>query len=816
MNKLLHDFKFTSRLLAKSPSYTGISVLVLVIGLALYLCVYSLRYNFEFKPLPFEGGDRFVGITTIAEQTDTGYFGNNFDGYAFNYFNERLTTFEHFGAFDMETTALTDGDYARWFIGARIMPHLLQETGVQPFMGRLLSEEDAIPGAKPVALLRYNIWKNYFAADPNIIGTTTSIGGIRHTIVGVMPKGFDYPNSLQVWLPLDIGNAPEPTAPTLHVIGKIKEGVSLTDANKELNQILSELINEYPEFYVHAPTAEAISLPQAVMGSSGIRDLMSIVANFTLALAILNLASLLFVRALTREKELAVRSAVGASGFQIAKQILLESLLICMLGLVLSAVIADVALYYFERVLTDLYNTGGVTNGLPSYVDLTIDWRAFLIAVSTTGFIWLASGLWVAYRAARIDSNSVLAANGKGSNQPVNNWLVRAIISIDVTVSCFLLIVCCLLVFSIVRSYQNDYGTSVENYFTAFITLSDERYPEAEQRLRFLENFHNELSYQAEFENVTFTTTPPGRRGMQASFSLEDRDVSVNQHSPSNALVAIAPNYFDSLEIELLEGRSFSNGDDKNSLPVAIIDEMLANRLWPNESVLGKKLQLKLNGQEFSVTLVGTASHAAQGTPYGEYDLKFPIVYLPIKQFTRNRFTVAVKLKPSVSYIQAERALRESLKRLDREIALQAPLPLEFFTRFQLSFMTIPIQFAVAFVIATLVFAVIGIYGLIARSVMLRTTEVGVRKAVGATKLKILWIFIRQGLIYISLGVVIGGAAALIASNLLTEYFTDILSEAFLAFTTVTLVIGALVLLASYLPARKALALEPGDALRDE
>ena len=151
-----------------------------------------------------------MGVTTVLEQTGSYVFSINFDGYAINYFSERLTTFEYFGVFDMEPTALTDSDYARWFIGARIMPHLLQESGVQPFMGRLFTENDATPGAASVALLRYNIWENHFSADPNIVGTTTSISGTPHTIVGVMPRGFDYPNSLQLWLPLQLPSVVEP------------------------------------------------------------------------------------------------------------------------------------------------------------------------------------------------------------------------------------------------------------------------------------------------------------------------------------------------------------------------------------------------------------------------------------------------------------------------------------------------------------------------------------------------------------------------------------------------------------------------------
>ena len=256
MNKLLLDFKYVSRLLAKSPVFTGVSVLVIVLGLAMYLCAYTLRYNFLAKPLPYPDGDRFIGVKTVFAKTGVSFFGGNFDGYAINYFSERLQSFEQFGAYRWRPITLTDGAYAQEFTGAEIMPHMLAATGVQPFMGRLVVEDDAAPGAAPVVLIRYKVWQNYFAAGPAIIGATTQIGGRPHTIVGVMPKDFDYPNSQHIWLPLNTANALKPGPLDLAALGKLKKDVSLAEANREFNQVYTQLIEDYLAFYGQLPTAK--------------------------------------------------------------------------------------------------------------------------------------------------------------------------------------------------------------------------------------------------------------------------------------------------------------------------------------------------------------------------------------------------------------------------------------------------------------------------------------------------------------------------------------------------------------------------------
>lgn len=814
LNKLLLDLKYVSRLLAKSPAFTGVSVSVIVLGLALYLCAYSLGYNFSSKALPYADGDRYVGVNTIYEKTGVSFFGGNFDGYSINYLSERLKSFEDFGAYRWRPITLTDGEYAQEFTGAEIMPHLLAMTGVQPFMGRLLMDSDTVSGAAPVAVIRYKVWKNYFAADPNIIGSTTQIGGIPYTIVGVMPKDFDYPNAQHIWLPLDISDALKPGALSLSALGKLKDGVTLEDANLEFNRLFTELVEDYPAFYAHSPTAEVLPLRVAITpnSNSGVSELIGILNTVILALVILNLASLLFVRAHTREKELAVRSAMGANGFQVAKQILLESLLICTIGLALSVMIADVILHLTEQRLIKDATESDFPGDISSWVNLTIDWQALSVAIAVTGLIWLLSGAWIAFRAARIDSNAVLAAGGKGSSQQVNNWLIRAVIGVEVVVSSFLLIVCCLLAVSIFRLYQLDYGTATDNYYTAFFNLNNERYQSPKQRQQFIDDLQYQLSSLPEFEDATLTTALPGQFGIGIGYDVEDRDVLSNQQYPTQSMVAVAPNYFELLEVQLREGRSFNNNDNGNSLPVAIIDEILAQQLWPNESALGKRLLIKPSTW---VTIVGTTSHIIQGNPFGGAD-RDPTLYRPIKQFAPGRFSIAVKLKPQVSNVVAERQLRETLKKLDKGLALQSPRPLERVISMSLSSMRIPAQSAIGYAIATLVFAVIGIYGLIARSVMLRTTEIGVRKALGSSKVKVLWIFLRQGLIYLTMGALIGGMAAIFASDLLTTYFTNIFADVPWVFVCVTAVVGSLIMLASYLPARKILALEPGDALRYE
>lgn len=814
MTKMMMDLKYAIRLLAKSPGFTATSLLVVVLGMALYICSYSLQYNFSDKPLSYSNGDRFVGVRTIFEKTGVDTFGENFDAYAIRIQQESTRSYAHLGAYRYQPLTVSDGDYAERVVGAEIMPETLATTGEQAHLGRGLLPEDASPGARPVALLGYKLWQNYYAADPNIIGSTTRVNGELYTVVGVMPQGFDYPASQQLWLPLSISAAAEPSnIQELAAIGVLKDGVDLETASAEMDALVQQLAEDHPQFYGHHGGARVVRHSAAVVPSSGAGGLLGLLSLVILGLVTINLAALLFVRAHTRQKELAVRTALGASRAQIAGQVLRESLILCLAGLLLSLLVADFVLHLVETKIVQSASQSDYPGDLMSWVNLGVDLRAFAVALAVTLGLWLLSGCWAAYRASSNDANAVLASGGKGSSQQSNSMTMRLVVGTEVVVSCFLLMICCLLAVSIFNMYRLDYGTATGGYLTGILELKDSKYADERSRRQLLNDLQAELSDSSSVQDATVTSALPGQFGARARFSIEDRDLREDRQYPSLPTVSIASNYFANLAVPLRQGRFFAPTDTENSRPVAIVGERLAEQLWAGESAVGKRLLINpdTEGREW-LTIIGVAGHIVQGNPFGGYD-RTPTLYRPIAQHTPLVFSVAIQLNPGVETEQAERHLRDTLKRLDRDLALVSVRTLETVIEMSLAGMDLIAQVVSAYALATLVFAVIGIYGLIVRSVALRTGEIGIRKALGSSREKVLWLFLRQGLVYLAIGTLVGTIGALLASKLLTTYFQNILLYLPAVLGAVTAVIGALVLLACYLPARKAAWLEPGRRL---
>ena len=813
--KALDDFFYGLKRLSNSPSFTFTSILVIVLGLALYLCSYSLSYNFSKKPLPFENGDRYVAVQTYYKDSGVAHFGSNFDGFAANRLREQVISYSEFGVYRFGKYSISDGERPQQYPAAEIDPSLLRATSVPPLMGRILTEEDALSDSQPVVLLSYSVWRNYYAADPQIIGKTSRINGEPYNIVGVMPEKFDYPFSQQLWLPL---NTSEDTLPDgnlyIGALGVLAPDVSLESASAEMSALLSQLASEYPAYY--SDTEASVIGHSETFGVTGsVGGLFQLVTLTILLLATLNLGTLLFIRANTRQKELAIRFAVGANQWEISCQILLESLILCALGLLISVGIADIALGFIDEKLRIDAASSDYPGNLFSWIDLSIDSRALVIATLLTLGVWILSGGLAAYRATRKDNSTILAGGSKGGTEKSRVVLGRLIVGFQVIASCVLLIVCSLLTAAILASYRVDFGSPTDNYYTGMFELKATQYDEVSQRREFLQTLQRELSELPETTNATIASALPGQNGFLVRYAVEDRDLLRNDQYPSESLVWIASNYFEALDVPLISGRYFDESDTVDSLPVVIIDEMFAESLWPDESPLGKRIQFNPDISAQWSTIVGVTSHIIHGSPLGNYD-KNPTMYRPLMQNTPTNYSLAIKLNQALSATDAEQLIISTAQGIDRDLPITSIRPLKRVTDMSMQGMDLLAQFSVAFALGTFVLAIIGVYGNISRSVAQRTNEIGIRRALGSSNRKVMWVFLREGALYIACGTVIGGLLAVLISGALAGYFNNILTFLPVIVPAVVAAIAALVLLASYLPARKAIAIEPGDALHYE
>jgi len=812
--KTLGDLIYGMRRLGNSPAFTLTSVLVIVLALALYLCSYSLSYNFT-KPLAFENGDRFVTVKTVYKEYGTDHFGNNFDGFAYKRLREQVESYEALGAYRFGNFAISDGERPQRFVGAEIEVELFRTIGVAPHLGRLLTDEDTLSDSQASVLLSYSIWQNYYASDPEIVGSSSRINGRLYTVVGVMPESFDYPFSQHIWFPLNTSADVEPDGNlSLGLLGVLNENATLASASTEMSIQMARLVDEYPAFYSETE-ANVVRHSQTHVSTGNAGELFQLITLTILLLATLNLGTLLFVRANSRQKELAIRFAVGANQWEITRQILLESLILCVIGFLLSLGIAEFVLSLVEERIRTNMASSDYPGTLSSWIDLSMDGRAIAIAVGLTLFVWLSSGSFAAYRASKKDNNEVLAGGSKGGTDRSRVGISRFIVGFEVTTSCLLLIVCGVLVAAIMSTYRLDFGTPTAGYYTGMIELKGPNYQEAGQRRELLQNLQRELAVRSETSGATIATALPGQYGYLVRYGVEDRDLRVANQYPEQTSIWVADDYFEVLEVSLVEGRYFDESDSSSSLPVVIVNESFSESLWPGQSALGKRVQINPETEGEWHTVVGVTTHIIHGNPLGNYD-RNPTLYRSLNQSTPTNFSLAIKLNRPLSDNDAELLISDTVQAVDRELAVTAMRSLARVTEMSMQGMDLIAKFSIAFALGTFVLAIIGVYGNISRAVTQRTNEIGIRRALGSSNRKVLWVFLREGALYLFWGAAIGGVSAVLISGALAGFFNDILTFLPIIVPVVIATIAALVLLASYLPARKAIAIEPGDALHYE
>lgn len=815
---ILNDLSYSFRLLGKTPAFSAICLIVIALGATIALSTFSLLYELKYKALPFVDGDRFVVLKSRATNSGFGAGPLIVNSYAFNTIKATANGLDEIGGYEERTVAISDGEMTIPVSGVAITPNLLHCTGVQPFLGRLLNNEDTISGAAPVVLISFREWQNYYNADPNIIGTMSRIDGMLRTIVGVMPEGFGYPVAHNVWLPLDIPDTGriEDNFQNIWVAGFLAEGANFSSVNSEIDTALARLAQELPSKYTNV-SADISYHASVFIEDGGMGNALLVITVVVLFLVCLNLGTLLFVRANARRQELSIRNALGASRFQILVQILLESLLLCIAGILIALGLSHWLLTTIENGISSLM-AGSQVDALPFWFNLDIDSNGLTVAIGLLLVIWLASGSVTALRASGKGLNQNLDSGTKGASDSKIGRATRAVVGIEIVLSCFLLIVCGLVAVTTYNMQETEFGGTSENLAIAFLNLTGENYSDDQNRLQFLRDLELELVSSELIEDATFTTAIPGRNPtFSTSFALEDRDVQLNQQYPSQGVVWVENDYFEILDIGLQAGRSFSQSDTSNSLPVVIIDQIFANNFWLGESAIGKRIQISPDRAETSewLTVVGVIPPILQGDPILNQQ-NLSTFYRSAAQKTPNRFRLVAKYVAGAAVADVRQQIVSAGSRIDRDVPLDSIKQLIESQRTGIGVQAAAGRAFAGIAIATFILAIIGIYAVIVRSIDQRTMEIGIRRAMGSSADSIVWIFLKQGLLFLTIGVVVGGGGAILASNALTIMYADLLNWLVPVFLVVTGSIGTMILLASYLPARRAIQLEPGDALRYE
>lgn len=803
---LWFDLKYAWRLLFKTPWHSLLSVVVVALSVGLAIWSYVLAYSMLLKPLPFPDTERWlsVQIATNAKATPR----PRLDAYTYQELLKRNRNVTHLGAYANRTAVLSEGQASNSLRAAEISPNLMAAIHAVPRTGRRFDAADSQPGAVPVVILSFDAWKNYFAADPAIVGRQVRIDARPMRIVGVMPEDFFAFDDSELWLPLQLPNLARPGDSTriLSALVALEKDQTAEAVLAEMKAPVEEVNQRHPDLF-HAERHVAL-IPAHLMDTHQNRQVVSMVifvAVGVLLLGCLNISMVFLARLLERSRELALRTAIGASRGRLLRQCLLETALVVLLGLLAGWALASMGVGWMQSV--DAFGAqiqaSGRSSNLPTL--RTIDLVPAVIAATV---IWLLSTLIPAWRVAKQDAAVVLAGSGKGVAGPGRARSAGVLVGLQMTVSSLVLVICANVVLALREEVSKPTGLDAARVMVStYPTTFDERYAEGTERLRYWDELTAAIERRMAGADVAYATAVP-TRPVSAPVAIEGQQGTAKQGTLTLPLTAVSDDYFGALGIALRSGRLFDSTDTASSLGVAIVDENTVKRYWPGQDAVGKRIQLKPAENGPWLTVVGVVSDVTR-----PYRRDIGVVYRPLRQALPAEFHLIVKL-PTAG---ADRriALRAAAFAVDRDLPLHNLQMLDdYLAALNLGFTAMVPAFSVITLI-TVILAAIGLFGLISRSVARRTQEVGVRRALGGTQWQVTTVFLRQGALYLTIAIA-GGTLGILVTRLFTASIPNILNRAVPATLGVLLLMAMVVFAASYLPTRRAVALEPGDALHYE
>ena len=803
---LWFDLKYAWRLAVRTPGHALLCTLVVALSVGLALWTYVLVRTLLLTPLPFPGGDRWLSVQIAANKTTQSV--PDLDAYTYQEMVNRSRSIEHLGAYSTGRAVLSEGEASTSLNSGAITPGLLAAMRSAAFMGRLFDANDAQATAAPTAILSYETWQNYFASDPSIIGKQARIDGRPVQIIGVMPRDFNaYFNDFELMFPLrwKALARPQDSTDTFTAFIKLKEGQQADTVLAQLQPAVDEVNRNYPKLFDSGRHLELI--PGNLAGSHAYVPYTALVSFIALAILLLgcvNISLVFFARFLERSHELALRTALGSSRLRLLRQCLLETCFIVAVGLVLGIGIASAGVHWARGIGDTL--TEFLANGRdPNPLTIRLDSLAAALVIAT--FVWLLSTLIPAWRVSKQDAAVTL--NGGGGKGPLGgdkSRSVGALIGLQVIISSLVLVICISMSFAIREETNKSKGIdAAQVMLSTYPTVFGSRYPDMTARRTYWDNLTAAIKARIPGAEVSYTTQIP-TRAAPVPVSIENLERSAAQGSLKVPLTAVADNYFDLLGVKLRAGRLFEGTDDTGSLHVAVVDEITAQRYWPGQEAIGKRIHI--DGGAW-LTVVGVVS-AVGHEPFGD-DLG--VVYQPLRQTDATSFLLLTKLPAAGQDSRHE--LRAAAFGLDRDLPLHnlQMLP-DYLRALDVTFTAlVPLFGVIGFM--TVILAASGLFGLISRSVARRTHEIGLRQALGGTPRHIIWLFLRPGIVYLGVGIV-GCVFGNLAADQLSQQIPNILAHAVPVLVTVIAVIAAVIFTASYMPARRAVALEPADALRNE
>lgn len=802
---MLADLRFALRQVLKSPGFTALAVITLATAIGMNTAIFSVVHALLLDPFPYRDHTQLVQLGQ-QKHTDAAIQMQH-TGREFAAYRDQARSLQHLAAIENVSRNLTVGNQQpERAAGAKVTADFFTLLGVAPQLGRTLLPEEQGAGAPRVVVLGHDLWQTRFGADPNIVGRTVELDTEPFTVVGVMPARFQYAGT-SFWFPFPF-EIRDASQRWYTVIGRLVSGATLASANAELQTIAARIAQTQPGLAEYAGwTVSASSLRDALLGS--VRPavfVLSSAVGIVLLIACANVAGLLLVRASGRQRELAIRAAMGASRGRLLRQFLIESALLAAFGGLLGVLIAA---WGIDGLVKLLPAAGLIDGGIPEETSIHVSSPVLLFALGVTFATTFLFGLWPAWQASRTDAGLALRIGDRGSSarQPLR----AALIVIEIALAVILLAGAGLLFRSFAQLIRTDPGFRADRVLTMRLNLPPARYDKPGATVRFAEQLPENIRRLPGIESVAVVSHPPFSYMDRWPFAVEGQTAPEQRLSADNRIVS--PNYFQVMGIPLRRGRLFTAEDRSGEPGVIIVNEAMARRTWGDADPLGKRIVVYVAGRELLVTVVGVVADSRQ------INLEQPVapeMDFPIAQVANFLRRINLVVRTGTEPLSLVPAIRVEVWKLDSQLPLYNITTLQTTVDQSLSVRRFALCILALFAAVALLLAISGIYGVLGHAVAQRTREIGVRMALGAAPGDVLRLVLAQGGKLAVAGIVCG----LIGSYLLTQFLRALLYGVTptdpLTFAAVALLLLATALLACWVPARRASQVDPIVALRAE
>ena len=812
MQTLLQDLRYGFRSLMRKPGFTIVAVIALSLGIGANTAIFSVVNSILLRPLAYHDPERLV---TINHDYPKIGLKASVSAPGYTHYRDNVKSFESVAAMTGGSFNLTGGGDPERLNGSRATHNFFSALGASAAQGRVFLPEEDQPGKNKVVVLSHSFWQRRFGGDQGLVNKTITLNDESYTVVGVMPRSFQFGRELgqvvDLWTPIAFTpqqlNMNNLTNENLVVFARLKPSVTIQQAQAELDAIATNLRRQYLPW--------AATRSEWGLTTESFRDL--VVGDIRLALLILmgivglvlliacaNVANLLLARAADRQKEMAIRTALGAGRWRVIRQLLTESSLLAVTGGALGLLLA-------WGGISALVKVNEVQ--IPRAHEIGLDWRvlAFTLGVSLlTGVIF---GLVPALQVSKADLHETLKEGGRTGSSGARAWVRNTLVVLEMALALVVLVSAGLLIRSFWRLQQVNPGFAPQNVLAMSLGLPATKYREPAQRANFYKEILQRIRALPGVQSAGATSILPlSGNNSSGSFQIEGRIMPQGQSSPHGDRWAATTDYFSTMKIPIIRGRFFDDRDTMESLPVAIIDETMARKYWPNEDPVGKRITFQ-GGPNNPIwrEIVGIAGHVKHKGLEGESRVQY---YIPHSQVQNANMNLVVRTNADPASLTG--AVRGAISGLDKDLPVFRVKTMEQFVIDSMAQRRFAMTLLGIFASVALALAAVGLYGVLSYSIMQRSHEIGIRMALGARVADVLRLVVGQGMLLALAGVALGSVAAFLLTRLMANLLFDVTASDPLTFASIALLLTLVALAACFVPARRATKVDPIVALRYE